>query len=412
MILRARVVLPVGQAPIANGAVTLRGDRLAEVGPWSERRPSSGTSIIDLGEAVLLPGLVNAHCHLDYTGMAGQLDGSGSFSDWVKSITALKADWGDEDFRRSWQTGARMLLRSGVTTVADIEARPPLLPGLLAQTPLRVFSFLEWIRLRDNGASDEAWERVEKAVQSCDGQKGWRGVSPHAAYTTSRLGLAELGRRCRQQRWRLTSHVAESEAEFEMFRYRRGPLFEWLKAQRDMSDCGHGSPVQHLERCGVLGEDFLAVHANYLGQDDARRLAQHGSSVVHCPRSHAFFRHRAFPVGELIAAGVNVCLGTDSLASVKPAPANPPELSLFAEMQTFSRMSGGVPPEAIVRMATINGARALGLGGSIGELAPGAWADLIALPFSGPVEKAYQAVVEHEGPVKAVMIGGQWIMLS
>jgi aminodeoxyfutalosine deaminase len=356
--------------------------------------------------------LVNAHCHLDYTCMAGQAGGARSFPDWVKSLMALKAGWTEEDFRQSWQTGAQMLLRSGVTTVADIEARPRLLPGVLAQTPLRVFSFLEWIHLRDDGVADEGWEGLATAIQSCDGQKGWRGISPHAAYTTSKLGLTETVRRCRQQRWRLTGHVAESEAEFEMFMYRRGPLFDWLKAQRDMSDCGHGSPIQHWERCGVLGEDFLAVHANYLWQDDARRLAQHGASVVHCPRSHAFFQHRAFPGEELTAAGVNVCLGTDSLASMKPTRAKRPELSLLAEMRTFSLLSGGLLPEAIVRMATVNGARALGLGGVIGELAPGAFGDLMALPFSGPVEQAYQAVVEHEGPVKAVMIGGQWVMPS
>jgi cytosine/adenosine deaminase-related metal-dependent hydrolase len=204
--------------------------------------------------------------------------------------------------------------------------------------------------------------------------------------------------------------VAESEPEYEMFVCRHGPLHAWLKDQRDMSDCGLGSPVQHLDRCGCLGSDLLAVHANYLWQEDPRLLAQRGVSVVHCPRSHAYFGHRRFPRESLTQASVNICLGTDSLATVIPEPRRAAELSLFAEMQALAAQARAPAPETILQMATVNGARALGRPAELGELSAGALADLIAIPFSGPPANALEAVVHHTGPVTASMIAGQWAL--
>ena len=193
-----------------------------------------------------------------------------------------------------------------------------------------------------------------------------------------------------------------------MFRYGHGAMFDWLKGQRDMSDCGRGSPVQHLERCGYLGANVLAVHANHLDRRDASVLAANGVSVVHCPRSHDYFRHLKFPRQELEKAGVNVCLGTDSLASVRKESGRAPKLSLLAEMQALARAASELPPETILRMATVNGARALGREGALGEIVPGAVADLIALPWGGEKRDVFEAIVHHRGEVAASMIGGEW----
>src|SRR5438874_2028288 len=122
MILRARVVLPMSQPPIDDGAAVISGDRIRAVGRWSDLAATPAENIFDLGERVLLPGLVNAHCHLDYTDLAGQIAPPKSFADWIKALVALKAGWDYSDFAQSWLRGAKMLLRSGVTTVADIEA--------------------------------------------------------------------------------------------------------------------------------------------------------------------------------------------------------------------------------------------------------------------------------------------------
>src|SRR6185295_3898870 len=143
MLLRARVVLPVSRPPLDDGAVFISGSRIQSVGPWRELKPIAAETVVDLGDSILLPGLVNAHCHLDYTDLAGEVAPVKSFTDWIKMITAAKAGKIYADFAQSWLRGADMLLRTGTTTVADIEAVPELLPENWQATPLRVFSFLE-----------------------------------------------------------------------------------------------------------------------------------------------------------------------------------------------------------------------------------------------------------------------------
>jgi cytosine/adenosine deaminase-related metal-dependent hydrolase len=209
--------------------------------------------------------------------------------------------------------------------------------------------------------------------------------------------------------WRVAIHAAESALEFEMFAHKAGEMFDWLKRSgRDMSDCGLGSPVQHIERCGLLRANLLLAHVNYLSPGDAQLLARRKAHVVHCPRCHAYFRHEAFCVPELIKAGVNVCLGTDSLASTYKRQRQTVELNLFEEMRALALKSPGLRPLQILEMATINGARALGMIGRVGELAPGAHADLIAVPCSGGHSKAYEEVIEHQGNVSASLIDGRW----
>ncbi len=194
-----------------------------------------------------------------------------------------------------------------------------------------------------------------------------------------------------------------------MFKERSGALFEWLRSQRDTSDCGMGSPVRFLERCGYLQDNLLAVHVNYLGEGDARLLGRRKVSVVHCPRSHAYFQHQPFPLQEFLAARVNVCLGTDSLASCLRDKMQPQlELNMFSEMQTFANRFPNLPPSRILKMATINGARALGRHNELGQLSPGAVADLIAIPFSGKRADATSAVLNHAGPVLGSIIDGRW----
>jgi cytosine/adenosine deaminase-related metal-dependent hydrolase len=177
-----------------------------------------------------------------------------------------------------------------------------------------------------------------------------------------------------------------------------------------MSDCGNVTPVEQLDRLGMLSERFLAVHANYISENDVALLGKRGCSIVHCPRSHTYFGHKKFPWQMLANAGVNVCLGTDSLASVVKKK-QPVELSLFAEMKEFAKNNPEVSGEIILQMATMNGARALGLKNQIGKLSPNTYADMVALPFSGKISEACDAVTQHEGDVSASMINGAWGIL-
>ena len=408
MILRARVVLPVSRAPIDDGAIRLSGNRILAVGRYAGLSPQERTGVVDLGETMVLPGLVNAHCHLDYTDMGGRISRRKSFTEWIKAIVALKAEWSYADFAQSWLNGARMLLHNGVTSVADIETVPELLPEMWQATPLRVVSFREILGLRSRFAVKELVRSAVAEWEALPGQRDRVGLSPHAPYTTSSELLELSAHATAERNWPLTTHVSESDEEFDMFMSARGPLYDWLKSQRDMSDCGLGSPVQYLQRLQYLSPRLLAVHVNYLGTGDSAALGTHGVHVVHCPRSHAYFTHQPFPRAELARAGVNLCLGTDSLASVLKANAQPLELNLFAEMSALASAAPDLPPAEIIRMATINGAAALGRAGDFGELSPGSFADLIVLPCAANSPSAYEAVVHHPGAVLGSMIDGRW----
>ncbi|MGD0085498.1 MAG: amidohydrolase family protein [Verrucomicrobiota bacterium] len=411
MILRARTILPVSRPPVENGAVLVSGNRIRAVGPWSDLQSESGEQVFDLGEVILLPGLVNAHCHLDYTDMGGELPAPRTFTDWIPLITAAKTAWSYSNYAHSWLRGAHMLLRHGTTTVADIEAMPDLLPEVWDATPLRVFSFLEMTGIRARREPKVILQEAVDKIESLSHARCSASLSPHAPYSTLPELLRSSARLARKRRWLVCTHVAESEEEFEMFTHARGAMYDWLQRNhRENSDCGLGSPVEHLARNKMLGRNLIAVHANLLARGDAALLGKHRVNVVHCPRSHAYFRHPPFLRERLANAGVNLCLGTDSLATVRSVGKQKPELNLFEEMRALANADNSVSPEEIVRMATINGARALGLKGQIAEFCPDAIADLIAIPDAGKKKDVYETVLDHAGPVHASMIDGRWII--
>jgi cytosine/adenosine deaminase-related metal-dependent hydrolase len=304
-----------------------------------------------------------------------------------------------------------VLLRTGTTTVADIEAVPDLLPAMWQTTPLRVISFLELIGITHRRSPLALLKEALDKASQLKHRRCRIGLSPHAPYSTLPGLLRLSAETARGRGWRLCSHVAESEQEFEMFMQARGEMFHWLQRNdRDMSDCGLGSPVQHLARNRMLGENLLAVHVNLLADGDVSLLGAHHTHVVHCPRSHSYFRHPPFQRQQLADAGVNLCLGTDSLATVRPAGKPKPELDMFEEMRALADCEPELSPRDILRLATVNGARALGLGGQIGELVENGLADLITIPARAKAGDAAETVLAHAGAVSSVMIDGQWVI--
>ena len=408
-------MVPVAAPPIPDGAVWISGHQIRAVGSWSEIReiPKAAQGpVTDLGEAAVFPGLVNAHCHLDYTAMTGLLMPPREFPDWIKGILTLKSQWTDSEFADSWLLGARQQLETGTTTVANIETRAHQLAGLRAATPLRIFSFLEMTGIRSGREPERILDEAMEILKSLPPNRGGVGLSPHAPYSTSPELLRVVADAARRDGWRITCHVAESEPEFDMFMYRRGSLFSWLENQRPNADCGLGSPVQHLHRYGLLDAPLLAVHVNCLWGDDARRLAARGASVVHCPRSHAYFSHPRFQREALTEAGVPICIGTDSLASTRASRDGAPVLSLIDELRTLASDDPGLSPRRMLAEVTVNPARALGLKSVLGELSTGALADLLVIPHGGSVSTVEEALIHHRGSVGATMIGGRWEWIS
>lgn len=402
--------MPMGGPPLENASVEIRDGKVLRLCAHGKTTPSRRQTL-DLGEVIVLPGLVNAHCHLDYTAMAGKIKPTASFTDWIQTILGWKSQWGYSEFAASWLAGAEMLLQSGTTMVANIESTPQILAQVRPLARLSVISFLELILLKTPPEPADVVRRAVRFLGAVDRGGGGTGLAPHAPYSTTRALLIKCAEASRARNRPLTIHVSESLEEFEMFMQGRGRMFKWLRPQRQMEDCGAGSPIEALHEAGVLGPNLLAVHANYLGPRDAELLAAHQVSVVHCPRSHDFFDHDPFPFEILRKAGVNVCLGTDSLATVRTGKKNELRLNMFDEMRRFAAKHPGTAPADVIGLATGAGAEALGVGRTAGALREGARADLIAIPYDGPLERASEAVVSFAaGQVSASMVAGSWVI--
>ncbi len=304
-----------------------------------------------------------------------------------------------------------MLAATGTTTVGDIEAVPELLPEAWTETSLRVISFLEMIGITNRRRPQEILNETLRLIRRLPHGRSWAALSPHAPYSTLPELLRLSAGAARRHRLPVSIHVAESLPEFEMFTRRQGEMFEWLaRSTRDMSDCGGVSPVRHLANCRLLGRNVLAIHLNYLAKGDLSLLARSGTHVVHCPRSHYYFGHDPFPLAQLLRAGVNVSLGTDSLCSVCKTRGQPLELNMFEEMRSLKKAFPQLRSEMIFRMATVNGAKALGLEGQAGEISRYAWADLITIPWKGGRhQKALDHALHFSGTLPHRMIAGRWL---
>src|SRR5262249_49188 len=410
MIIRGRTVVTMDGAPIDNGAVAVSGTRIVEIGRFDDIKTRNTGNIVDLGQQALLPGLINAHCHLDYTCLRGKISQQKSFTDWIRAINAEKSDLSPEGFLASINDGFEEAKRFGTTAIANLTAFPELMSQV--QPPIRTCWFAELIDIR---APERANELVESAIESLGAARpepvvseveggAPSGLAPHALFTASN----ELFRRCeevaQQEHILLTTHLAESREEMEMFRDASGPLYEFLKSiGRPTNDCGNETPLELF--LGALGDralpSWILAHLNELTESDFDLLKESNSKfhVVHCPGSHNYFGHSPFAFDRLRSLGFNICLGTDSLASNE-------SLSLFAEMRAFQKKFPRVSAEEIFQMITVNPARALRQENALGQMRPGFRADLIAVPCSSSPD-VFEQILAFDAPVSWSMVNGQ-----
>jgi cytosine/adenosine deaminase-related metal-dependent hydrolase len=395
MIIRARTIVTMAGDPIDNGAVFVQGDKIAGVGRFDDIRREHRGDLLDLGERVLLPGLINAHCHLDYTVLRGKIGPHQSFADWIRAINAEKAELSEQDYVNSINAGFAEAQRFGTTTIANLTAFPNLVAAI--REPVRTWWFAELIDVRNPERADEI---VDQAVANLSGAKCW-GLAPHAPYTASPCLYARCEEIARQQDALLTTHLAESNDEMLMFRDGTGPTFDFLKnIGRPMDDCGRETPVSRFLRTRTIDDRWIIAHLNELDAGDFDLLRRAPKfHVAHCPRSHHFFQHPAFALQRLRGLGFNICLGTDSLASNS-------DLSLLAEMRELLSEHSAVSPREALEMVTTNGAAALGQRDALGCLATGAYADMIALPVSAKND-IYENIVAFSGNVPWMMVNGE-----
>jgi cytosine/adenosine deaminase-related metal-dependent hydrolase len=413
MIVRARIVVTMDGPPIENGAVRVRGNQIIDVGNFPELSASSD-EIVDLGDQILLPGLINAHCHLDYTCLRGKIPPPRSFTDWIRAINAEKAKLAPEDYLASINAGFREAKEFGITTIANLTAFPELIAQ--AQDPIRTWWFAELIDVRRRFENSTALntqvsrrdELVDRALESLK-TTNRKGLAPHAPFTASPDLYRCCGQISQHENVLLTTHLAESREEMQMFRDGNGSLYDFLKELgRDMNDCGATSPLQTFLRSRQVShpsislgmtKKWIIAHLNELTERDFELLAEISQkvSIVHCPRSHAYFNHSDFQFENLSDLGFNICLGTDSLASND-------DLSLFAEMRMFHGRFRA-KPERVLEMVTVNAARALEMENSLGKIEANFLADMIALPFIESSDP-HETILNFVGKVPWIMLHG------
>jgi len=402
--LRARVVVPIEGAAIEDGAVRIEDGKIAAVGRWSEL--GGAGRVEDLGDVGLLPGFVNAHTHLELTCYAGRVD-PGPFWDWIERLIALRRETGSaERERASIVEGARMSLEAGVTCVGDI-SRSGWSAASLRGTPIRRVCFVELISGASTppGDPDELIEAVRAADAAAD-ELTTIGVSPHAFFSVSWNDLRRTVAIAAESDRPITMHVAETAEEIDWLSGGGGRVSEFLERYGlpNASAVIRGGYMELLHRALMTRLRPLLAHANYTSDDELRMLAETRCSVAYCPRAHVFFGYGRHRWREMAAAGINVCVGTDSLASNS-------SLSVLDELRLLARSDGGIRAEALLEMGTLCGARALGIEETCGSLRAGKSADMTAIELGRLAgENMLESLLEGAGPVRAVWVRGRSIV--
>ena len=410
----ARWIVPVSAPPIANGTLIEDRGRITYVGPRLDATPDDR----DLGDVVLLPGLVNVHAHLDLSVMRGFLEDL-PFGRWIRTLTrARRAVLQPEDLLDAARLSLAEGLRAGVTAVAETSESGVALRAM-AEMGVRGISYHE-VFGPDPARCEEAMRGLREKVASLRDVASSRarlGVSPHAPYSVCDALFTAAARFAVEEGLPMAIHIAESEDEM---RYVARADGDFAASQRDrgfpLVPRGR-TPVAMLERTGALAARPLLIHCVRVDERDIAAIARHDCAVAHCPAANAKLGHGIAPVCEMLAAGIRVGLGSDSVASN-----NRMDILQEARLATmFQRARLGSPDcltatEAL-EMATLGGARALGLEDEIGSLAVGKSADFAALPLdepnatptTDPVTAAVFALAG--GPASLVVVEGR-IMVS
>jgi cytosine/adenosine deaminase-related metal-dependent hydrolase len=394
--LKARYVFPVSAGPIANGLVSIQGERIAAVG----ERVAADT-VEDLGNAAILPGLVNAHTHLEFSDLTKPLgEPAVGFADWIRRVIEYRRQTAGSN-PRAVEKGLKECARSGVTTIGEI-AQPDWPGASLRQHTADGTAFLELIA--------PTADRIEAAVgcvkRTDEDTPDWQfGLSPHAPYSIHRDLLQKIIELSVHRQIPLAMHLAESREEIQWLDEGKGPLKDLLMDlgaydPAALSRCSR--PLDYLEMLAVA-DRALIIHGNYLSRDEIGLLADHAETmaVVYCPRTHDYFGHDRYPLEQMLSAGATVCLGTDGRASS-------PDLDLLAEIRHVARLYPDISPRTVLQLGTLQGAKALGREGEIGSLQAGKYANLAIVPLlDSKSADPYELLFDSNKPVAATWFRGK-----
>lgn len=382
---RARWIFPVASPPLADGVLEIEGGVISAL----HNRPEPGS--VDLGNVAILPGLVNAHTHLEFSDLPRPLEPRSPFPDWIRSVVSHRRSRAIPQ-SQIIQQGLGECLRTGTRAIGEI-ATDDETPQAILENPsltehgielmVRAVVFRELIGLQPERHDEQVSVAKEflQAGRNDDPRILTRGLSPHSPYSVHPDLFHELVSLCRESKAPLAMHLAETEAELELLSKGVGELVEMLKAFGIWRDGLFPKNLRILDYLEPLAdvERALVVHGNYLNDEEIAFLSRHENlSVVYCPRTHNFFGHRDHPWPRLLETGVRVAIGTDSRASN-------PDLNLWEEIKFLRQKHPGVPPSQWIEWATRAGAIALfGPDTDLGTLQIGQPATIAIVPLAKP----------------------------
>jgi cytosine/adenosine deaminase-related metal-dependent hydrolase len=395
-IVRAGALVAQDGALLRGGGLWIVRERIERVlrsnAEVARCREQSGAPVDDLGDALLAPGFVDAHAHLELSLLRGRVPRGRSFAEWIGALLRERSSSGADELAAGARAGADELLARGTTLVADVDSL-----GLCARAlrghPLRRIPFHELLDARDPARTSLALRRVRAALRA-RAPLG-HGLSPHAPTTVSARLASGIARLATQRRARVMIHWAETAEEERWLEHGTGPLASLLP----------GAPLRRglelLEDAHLVGPRTLLVHGNEASAEERERVARSGATLVHCPGTHAFFGRRRFALDAWREAGVPLALGTDSLASNRA-------LDMRAEIAALLRAQPALHPREAWLSATRGGARALGFAGRAGELRDGAWADFLVLERApARAAQVWEQLAHPQSAIRAVWIAGR-----
>ncbi len=398
-VLKARFVLPIDASPIEDGVIEIEQGRIR--GIWTSAKCHD---CFDLGHVAVLPGLINAHAHLEFSDLTAPLGEPGMpLPDWIECVLEYRQTRGLEPIASRIGRGIRESLRYGTTTIGEI-ASQPCDDANLPVDAIDLVVFLELIG-RDR---DRVQATIDAAQRHVNARNRWcAGLSPHAPYTIDDELLSQAVGMAAGHHAPLAIHLAESREELQWLRDGSGRLAEMLARRGgDMAQpASFDSPLDVIRHVAAAPK-VLLIHGNYLDSSCVEFVAKRPDriSVVYCPRTHAYFGHDRNPLEVMIERGVNIALGTDGRSSNS-------DLSLLAELRHVRAQFPHLPARDVLRLGTINGARALGCDADCGTLAPGKLANLavVGLPDDGVAADPAESVLDSDVPNLATIHHGKLV---
>jgi aminodeoxyfutalosine deaminase len=392
--LTARWILPVDRPPLAHGVVVITDDKIAVLETRGRR-----TADIDLGNTAIIPGLVNAHTHLDLTDLRGQCTPTPDFTQWLRGVITHRRRQTPDQIAAAIQMGTQESIAAGTTLLGDIAAGGASW-NVLAQAQVRTVVFYEVLGLLEKSAR-HAEDAVHHWLDTHPPTLTSRpGISPHAPYSVRQSLLVAAACLAHDFHAALAIHLAESLPEIELLHHHRGPFVDFLRELGVWDKDGLiDSPKRVMRTIYFRAKPRLFVHCNYLAP--SARIPR-GSVIIYCPRTHAAFGHPPHPFREFLRRGVRVALGTDSLASN-------PDLSILAEMRFIHQRYPDFPGDLLLRMGTLSGAEALGWADETGSLTPGKSADLAVVPLPHDKGDPHHLLLASSRAVARTMFRGQWV---